>query len=528
MQQYLLGLDNGNTVTKAALFSLSGKEVAVAAEPVKTLYPAPGCVERDMNDVWQQTTRAIRQVLIKADIKAEQVAAIGCSGQGNGLYLLDRKQQPMLAIPSLDSRAADLVAEWKREGKDDAIYPINLQGIWSAQTGMILAWLKRHRSFLYKEIGTAFFCKDYINFCLTGVIATDYTDSSGAGLLDMQKKQYSNKLLELYGMPEAREFLPPLLNSTEIVSGISHQAASETGLVEGTPVVAGLFDVVASALGSGVVNTGQASIIAGTWSINQVITEKPINNPELFMSCVFDQERFMAIESSATSATNLDWFVNEFFGEEKAAARKAGHSVFEDCNELISDVPLSDNLPIYHPFLHGSNEHPKLRAGFFGISGGQGKAEMLKSLYEGVGFGHLSHVKRLRAAGAYFDSARLTGGGSRSEVWSQMFADILDIPVTIPAGTEIGAKGAAMAAGIGVGLFSSYQEGVASMTEVERQHLPDKKPQSLYKRRYQRYQLLVELMSEYCDQLQLQDFSEDKAEKRTEKASIKIKIPMGV
>ncbi len=528
MQQYLLGLDNGNTVTKAALFSLSGDEIAVTAEPVKTLYPAPGCVERDMDEVWQQTARAIRKLLLKADVKPEQIAAVGCSGQGNGLYLLDRKKQPLLAIPSLDSRATDLVAEWKREGKNEAIYPINLQGIWSAQTGMILAWLKRHRPSIYREIGTAFFCKDYINFCLTGVIATDYTDASGAGLLDMQQKRYSEKLLRLYGMPEADEFLPPLLNSTDIVGAVSELTANETGLVQGTPVVAGLFDVVASALGSGVVNTGQASIIAGTWSINQVITDKPINNPALFMSCVFDQKRFMAIESSATSATNLDWFLNEFFVEEKSAAKKIGRSVFEACNELLTDIPLSDNLPIYHPFLHGSNEHPKMRASFFGISGGQGKAEMLKSLYEGVAFGHLSHVNRLIAAGAHFDSARLTGGGSRSEVWSQMFADILDIPVSIPHGLEIGAKGAAMAAGVGIGLFNDYQEGVDAMTTLDRHHQPNKKPQATYQKRYQRYQLLVELMTDYCEQLQLRDISEETAEKRIEKVSIKIKIPMGV
>ena len=167
--------------------------------------------------------------------------------------------------------------------------------------------------------------------------------------------------------------------------------------------------------------------------------------------------------------------------------------------------PVDDSLPLFHPFLHGTNTHPGLRAGFYGISGGQGKGHLLRSLYEGVAFGHLNHINRLRQAGADFKKARLTGGGSRSHIWAQMFADILEIPIDVPNGIEIGARGAAMAAGVGVGLYRDLAEGVRQTTEIERHHAPDPSMFPCYRTRYQRYQLLTTLMAQYCEAVQRLD-----------------------
>ena len=195
MQQYLLGLDNGNTMTKAALFDLSGREIAVCSEPVSTLYPQPGHSERDMQELWSQSCKAIRAVLKSSAINPEQIAALGCSGHGNGVYLLDKQRQPLKAIQSLDSRATDLVDEWQRQGLGEQIYDYNLQGIWPAQTAMLLAWLKRNDRATYDQIGTAFFCKDYINYCLTGQLCCDYSDISGAGLMQISSRKIEPRLL---------------------------------------------------------------------------------------------------------------------------------------------------------------------------------------------------------------------------------------------------------------------------------------------------------------------------------------------
>ncbi|RVB13108.1 carbohydrate kinase, partial [Mesorhizobium sp. M7A.F.Ca.CA.002.10.1.1] len=147
----------------------------------------------------------------------------------------------------------------------------------------------------------------------------------------MQDRRYEPDLLAAYGLGDCMDLLPPVLESADIAGHVSAEVAALTGLRAGTPVVAGLFDVVASAVGSGVTRTGAASVIAGTWSINQVITDKPIRDPSIFMLSTFDRQRYLAIESSATSAVNLEWIVREFLEH----GGEAGKSPFELCSELV-------------------------------------------------------------------------------------------------------------------------------------------------------------------------------------------------
>ncbi len=156
-------------------------------------------------------------------------------------------------------------------------------------------------------------------------------------------------------------------------------------------------------------------MIAGTWSINQVISDD-LPTPDIFMSSVFPGDRYLAIESSATSASNLEWFVSEFFQAEKYAAPVLDRKVFDYCNELVQQVQLNENLPIYHPYLYGSKDNAHLGANFFGVSGWHTRADLLYAVYEGIVFGHQEHVDKLARFGITFDHVVLGGGGSRSNV----------------------------------------------------------------------------------------------------------------
>jgi L-xylulokinase len=273
-----------------------------------------------------------------------------------------------------------------------------------------------------------------------------------------------------------------VLESADIAGTVTEDVAALTGLRAGTPVVAGLFDVVASAVGSGVTRTGAASVIAGTWSINQVITDEPIRDPSIFMLSTFDRERYLAIESSATSAANLEWIVREFLGH-----GEAGKSPFELCSELVASIDPHGDIPIYHPFLYGSQQNGHARAGFYGIAGWHTRAHLLRALFEGVAFEHKRHVETLHKAGADFDHVVLSGGGSRSSVWPQIFADVLGVPVTVARSRETGALGAAIAAGTGVGIFADYSAGAAAMTAAARQFTPKEAVAEAYARRYLLY-----------------------------------------
>ncbi len=498
MAQYLLGIDNGSTVSKAALFDLHGKEVAVASCKADTEYPHPGWTERDMEMLWHSTACAIAEVLAKSGARPEEIAGIGNTGHGNGIYLLDRQGRPLRnGIQSMDSRAAGVVAEWKERNLHAKAFPLILQNFWAAQPNSLLVWLKRFEPHNYERVGAILMVKDYIKYRLTGEVTGDYTDMSGASLMDVRNRCYSRELMALYDLSEVYEALPPLNHSSQVVGRVTAAAAQETGLAPGTPVVGGLFDVDASAIGCGAFNVNQACLVMGSWSINEVITRDPIVDPNLFMTTLFAEPGlFLTIEGSATSATNLEWFVNQCCGDERAEAKRRGISVYEVCNEEVASLaPGSTNI-IFHPFLYGSNVQPTARAGFYGVAGWHTRAHLLRALYEGVVFGHLSHIEKLRAAGAQINSARLAGGGARSVVWAQMFADTIRVPMEVSDGNEVGARGAALSAGIGAGIYRDYAEAVQEAVSVVRVHEPVPANTPLYLERYAQYQRLTRVMHE--------------------------------
>jgi L-xylulokinase len=498
MSQYLLGIDNGSTVSKAALFDLHGKEIAVVSHKALTEYPHPGWTERNMETLWQGTARAIREVILKSGVKPEEIAGIGNTGHGNGVYLLDKQGKPLRhGIQSMDTRAANVLTEWNQRNLHGKVFPFTTQSFWSAQPNALLAWLKQNEPQNYERLGAILMVKDYIKYRLTGEITSDYTDMSATSLMDVRNQCYSRELMALYGLSEAYDALPSLKRSSELAGQVTPAAAQETGLATGTPVVGGLFDVDASAIGAGAINVNQACLVMGSWSINEVITQEPIVDPSLFMTTLFAEPGlYLTIEGSATSATNLEWFVNQFCGEEQYQAKRRGISVYEVCNEEVASLPLDSTNIIFHPFLYGSNVQPTARAGFYGMAGWHTRAHLLRALYEGVVFGHVSHIEKLRAAGGKINSVRLAGGGSRSLVWSQMFADTIQAPMEISDGNELGARGAALSAGIGAGIYRDYAEAVQEAVSVIRVHEPIPANTPHYLARYAEYKRLTKVMQE--------------------------------
>lgn len=477
-KQYLLGIDVGNTVIKAVLFGLDGERVSSYAIDGQSTTPEPGHVERDLDELWRNAKEALQHCIAEAGIDPRQIIAAGCAGHGNGLYLLDQDDRPLVGIQSLDTRAAG-VAEELTSAHGDALHAATLQEPWPSQTPVLLAWMRRHHPDVVDRAGTLVMCKDYITFQLTGQKVSDISDMSGAGLLKMPECRYDDELLALYGLDGLQRLLPRLIDPTEIAGTVTAEAAAQTGLAEGTPVVGGLFDVIASALGAGVVETAATSIIAGTWSVNQYLAEEPVVDRDLLMVAAFGPARFMIMDNSATSASHLEWYVREF-------VERGGHheDPFGFCHRRLSEVTPRIDDPYFHPYLYGSPQGAERRSGFYGVAGWHGEGHLIRALFEGVVFEHRRHVERLEAAGATIDRATLSGGGSRSPVWAQMLADTLGIPISVAAEDETGALGAALAAGVGVGAFSDYEDAAAHMTRIRKVYEPDAAMTEHYDHRY--------------------------------------------
>lgn len=500
MTAYLLGIDNGGTISKAAIFDVQGKQIASAIRKVSAAYPRPGWVERSMTDVWQTTIEAIRALLSETGIAPSEIVAVGCTGHGNGLYLLDAAGQPLRsAVLAVDNRAGGVVAEWQEQGLLERFWNPLYQQMWPGQVAPMLAWLKRHEPETYARIGHVLLCKDYIKYCLTGTLTTDPMDMSGTCLLDVKTGRYAAEALAAFGIDEQERALPELVESTQIVGQVTEAAARLTGLQAGTPVAAGMFDVSAQALSVGALNPGQACIAAGTWGINSVVTADVIDNRDLFMNSVYLSGTCLLLEASPTSASNLEWFVTEFCAAEREEAHRRGLSVYEVCNEIVERTPQTSIL--FHPYLFGSNVGASARAGFYGVGGWHTRAHLLRAVYEGVVYTHLTHIDKLRRAGVTIDSARLTGGGARSRVWGQMFADVLNTPMEVVTGDEMGARGVAMCAGIGAGVYRDYADAAAQVVWVEHRYQPDPARQDYYQARSRLHQRLTDVLRDAWEEM---------------------------
>lgn len=496
MGKCLLGIDNGCTVSKAGLFTLEGREVAVASGKTELLCPQPGGVERDMDEMWQKTAAAIKQVIAKAAVTADEIACIACTGHGNGLYLIDKQGSPVRnAILSTDSRARKYIEKWLTDGIDKKVRPKTMQSLWPAQPNALLAWLRDNEPETLKNAGWILMAKDYIRFKLTGEVHAELTDFSGTSLINLQTRKYDEALLGDFGIAEMRELLPPIVQTADICGHVTAEAATQTGLKAGTPVAGGMFDIDACGLACGVVDETQLCMVVGTWGNNQYISRTPVVDENVFMtSCYSIPDYYLMLEGSATSGSNLEWFVTQFFEAEKAIADKQGTSVYDICNELVAAAEPEQSNIVFLPFLYGSNANPDAKASFLGINAWHGRGHVLRAIYEGVVFGHKTHVQRLLKFRDMPEVIRLTGGAARSNVWLQIFADVFQIPVQIPDGTELGALGAAIAAGVAAGCFADYDQAVQAMVHFSRLVEPNPDRAELYQAKYERYRKVIETL----------------------------------
>ena len=497
MGQYLLGIDNGSTVVKAGVFDIAGRELSVASRKIEPLTSKPGYDEVDMEALWQLSATSIRDAISRAAIDPADIVCVAATGHGNGMYLIDADGRPICpAVRGADSRARKYIDRWLADGVDRAIRPKTMQAIWPAQPNALLAWMRDNQP---DELGRAkaiLCCKDYIRFRLTGEIYQERTDMSGTSLMNVGTGDYDMDVLEAFGIGEMRHLLPDLKRSEDICGTVTARAAEATGLAAGTPVAGGMFDIDACGLASGLVDETQLCMIAGTWGNNQYVSKTPVVDESVFMTtCYSIPGYYLMLEGSATSASNLEWFVSEFFQAERAQMAQAGQSVFDLCNELVGQTRADDAGIIFLPFLVGSNVSLDGKACFIGLDSWQSRGHVLRAIYEGIVFSHNWHIQRLLKFRPVPETIRLSGGAARSDVWVQMFADILQVPVEVPAGSELGTLGAAIGAAVAAGCYPSYEAACEAMVRIARTCEPNRRLAGLYQTKYDRYNKVLDAMA---------------------------------
>jgi len=497
--QYLLGIDCGSTMVKAALFDANGREHAVASCKVEHIYLHPGWTENDMNALWNGVCEVIREVLERSGIDPKQVASVTCTGHGNGLYLVANDGTPARnGIISSDARAREYIEQWTQENVLDRILGKTMQSLWPAQPNALLRWLIDNEPETMVRTRWMFMVKDYVRYRLTGEAYMEMTDMSGTSLIDVGKADYDDEVLDTWGLLDWKHIMPPLKRSADICGAITPEAAKLTGLLENTPVAGGMFDINACGLAVGMTDASIFCMIAGTWGNNQFISKTPVVDPDMFMtSCYSIDGYYLMLEGSATSAANLEWFVSQFFESDRELLQLQGmtKSIYDHCTELVAQTKPDDSAIIFLPYLFGGPVSLDAKGVLFGLDGRQTRGHVMRAVFEGIIFGHRWHVERLIKFGARLNTIRLTGGATNSDVWAQMFADVFQIPIEIPAGTELGCLGAAICGAVTSGIYPDYEEACKNMVTINRIYQPNPDFSSVYTEKYERYLKLLEVLA---------------------------------
>ena len=493
MSKYFIGVDIGGTTIKSSMFDEHGSNIAVSTKHIQLHTPAPGHTERDPHELYDLVLLSLRDVVTKASVNSVDILGLSCTGHGKGLYLWGKDDKPLgRAIISTDSRAADYVKKWYADGTYEKVYEKTMQEILACQPCALLAWLKDNKPKSYKNIKWVFEAKDYVRFLLTGEAFGEITDYSGTNLVNLKTNQYDEELLNYFGLSEIKEALPKLVSSFDQCGTITREVAEYTGLPEGLPVAGGMFDIDACAIATGIKGPEGLCVIVGTWGINEYISKNPVLNGSIPMNSRFCIPDYFLIETATpNSASNLEWAIRNIFNINDATAKD---DIYNNLNSMVSNVKPDESEIIFLPYVFSSSDNFDAKACFIGMMSCHNQSHMVRAVYEGIVFSHYRRIKKLLLNREAPQVINLAGGAANSIVWSQMFADIIGIPVRLIPVKELGTLGCAINCAVTLGTYKTIEEAIEHMVPSGKEITPNFAARKIYMKKYELFEHFSNLL----------------------------------
>jgi xylulokinase len=481
----LLGIDVSTTGAKALIMDEAGRVAASATTPLPLSTPLPLWSEQDPAEWWQGVVSSVSQALEVAGATGADIAAIGLTGQMHGLVLLDEHGEVLRpAILWNDQRTGEQCDEIRRRLGKQRLIQITGNDALTGFTAPKILWVQQNEPEVWRKTRQILLPKDYIRYKLTGGFALDRAGGAGTLLFDLAARSWSAEMLGALEIPADR--LPATFEGSEITGRVSRDAASTTGLLEGTPVVGGGGDQAAQAVGVGAVEPGIIAVTLGTSGVVFAATEAPLVEPQgrlhAFCHAVPGRWHFMGVMLSA--AGSLQWYRD-------ALAPELGF------DELVQEagpvLPGSEGL-YFLPYLTGERTpypDPLARGAWVGLTVRHGRPHMTRAVLEGVSFGIKDSFTLIQDAGlGAIDQVRISGGGAKSALWRQIMADILGVELVTVNTTEGAAFGAALLAAVGAGIFRSVAEACKELVQITGRTVPEASASGSYGKHYQRYRAL--------------------------------------
>ena len=503
---FFLGIDVGTSGTKALLLRPDGSIAATTTADHTLQTPRVGWSEQDPEQWWNATQISVAACIEEAGISADEVTAIGLSGQMHGSVFLDDHDEVLRpALLWNDQRTAkqcDSILQ-KVGGPDRMLEMVGNLPLTGYTVPKVL-WFREHEPELWRRCKRLLLPKDYIRLKLTGDHATDAGDASGTALLDVVNRRWSDELIGLLDLDELG--LPKVYESPEVTGVLHERGAAALGLKAGTPVVAGAGDVMSGAIGNGIVERGLVNAILGTSGVICVHSDEPtIDNGankapagRVATMCHAVPGNYVIFGCMLSAAGSLQWYADAF-------RNASGGDAFGELMALAAEAPAGCEGLLFMPHLTGERcpyPDPDARGGWVGATRRTGEAELVRSLIEGVTFNMNAMLKIMSGPmNVPVTQVRTTGGGAKSKLWRQIQADIYGAPVAITNSEEGGAFGAALLAAVGGGAFASVLDACRALIRPTETVEPDADRAAIYARLQGVYDSLYPALAGAFEQL---------------------------
>lgn len=496
----LLGIDIGTSACKLALFDEGGMAVAIQTEEYHVYYPKPHWVEQDAEEWWESICRGIQALLERSNTKPGAIACIGIAGQSWSAIPVGADGRVLDRTPIwMDTRARTVCAKTvERLGKEH-IFSVSGNPFYPSYTlPKLLYWMETNPE-LVGRTDKILQSNSFIAYRLTGTISQDYSQCYGWHNFDIEKMRYDEDLTKELGI-DKRFLISPVLSDT-IIGHVTKEAACVCGLKEGIPVVAGGLDAACGTLGAGVIAHGQTQEQGGQAGGMSICLDAPKKHSKLILGAHVVPGRWLLQGGTVAGGASLNWFAHTLgaLSPGRDALLGDAEDIFEMLSSEAENIPPGSNGLIFLPYLNGERSpiwDAQAQGMIIGLKLNTTHADLTRAVLEGVAYALQHNIETAVEVGADIGEIRPMGGSANSKIWTQIKADVTGKTMVVPMTDTATTRGAAMLAGVGIGLYDNYAQAVERFVKIRRVQKPNPDNQVIYDRYFAIYKGLYEANAE--------------------------------
>ena len=493
-KQYLLGIDIGTSACKVALFAKDGKVEAAVSEGYPVYYPHPGWAEQNPDEWWEAVCSAIWKVISSSGILPDDIAGVGIDGQSWSAIAIDENGKVLTNTPIwMDTRAQDICDRVNAEIGGEKIFELCGNMLQPSYTTAKILWYKEKMPEVYEKIYKILQSNSFIGYRLTGVITQDVSQGYGMHCFNMRTGKWDYEMCAALGIPV--NFLPKIVACHQIIGNVSEEAADQTGLKAGTPVVAGGLDAACGTLGAGVIHPGETQEQGGQAGGMSICIDEYAADPRLILGYHVVPDQWLLQGGTVGGGGVMRWMEHEFGDYERVVAAEKGKTSLHQYNEEAEQVSAGSDGLVFLPYMAGERSpiwDPNAKGVFYGLDFSKTKGHMIRSCMEGVAYSLKHNLDIAEKAGAYVKELLAVGGSANSALWMQIKSDITGKPLAVPFSDTATTLGAALLAGVGVGMYEDFEDAVTQTVKITRRYEPDHTNDKVYQKNYETYLALYE------------------------------------